>query len=138
VIHLDFHPANVILSPEGEMVVIDWTGLEVTDPRIDLAWTLMIITAYEGEEWRARFLEGYEEASGSAVGEMDFFDAAAGARRLYSIAASLTAGAESLGMRPGAEEIMKGQRTAIQRVYDRTLKVTGVQMPIVEEWLEAG
>lgn len=34
----------------SNMEVIDWTDLQVSDSRFDLAWTLMLITAYEGEE----------------------------------------------------------------------------------------
>ena len=42
IVHLDLHPLNVILGPNGP-VVIDWTGASIGDPNADVAvaWTLM-------------------------------------------------------------------------------------------------
>lgn len=41
-LHLDLHPLNVLLGPDGP-VVIDWTGAARGDPGVDvaLAWVLM-------------------------------------------------------------------------------------------------
>jgi aminoglycoside phosphotransferase (APT) family kinase protein len=60
ILHWDFHPENIILRPDGSMVVIDWTGVQVSDPRFDLAWTLILIMAYESSQLRQQFLESYE------------------------------------------------------------------------------
>jgi hypothetical protein len=46
--------------------------------------------------------------------QLDFFDVAVCLRRLYSIATSITAGAEEMGMRPGAENIIQEQREPIR------------------------
>jgi aminoglycoside phosphotransferase (APT) family kinase protein len=40
-IHLDFHPENVLLSPSGP-VVIDWTNARRGDPALDVAMTWVI------------------------------------------------------------------------------------------------
>lgn len=42
VVHLDLHPLNVMVGPNGP-VVIDWTGASLGDPYVDvaLAWLLM-------------------------------------------------------------------------------------------------
>jgi aminoglycoside phosphotransferase (APT) family kinase protein len=40
-LHLDLHPANVILSPDGP-VVIDWTNARRGEPAFDVALTWMI------------------------------------------------------------------------------------------------
>jgi aminoglycoside phosphotransferase (APT) family kinase protein len=42
VVHLDLHPANVILSPSGP-VVIDWTNARAGDPACDPALTWLLI-----------------------------------------------------------------------------------------------
>jgi Ser/Thr protein kinase RdoA (MazF antagonist) len=42
VIHLDLHPDNVILTPDGP-VVIDWRNAEDGDPAVDLAMTALIL-----------------------------------------------------------------------------------------------
>jgi tRNA A-37 threonylcarbamoyl transferase component Bud32 len=40
-LHLDLHPANVILSPSGP-VVVDWTNVRRGDPALDVALTWVI------------------------------------------------------------------------------------------------
>ncbi len=40
-LHLDFHPLNVILSPSGP-VVVDWTNARRGDPVLDVAMTWVI------------------------------------------------------------------------------------------------
>jgi len=135
VLHWDFHPENILLQPDGKMVVIDWTGLQVSDPRFDLAWTLLLISTYEGFLWRQPFLEAYERQAGIQLEQLYYFDVAACTRRLYSIAVSLAAGAGEMGMRPGAEQRMWGQIGPARRVYELLQKLTGIPIPVIEAWL---
>jgi aminoglycoside phosphotransferase (APT) family kinase protein len=46
-LHVDFHPDNVLLSPDGP-VVIDWTNSRAGDPRFDVAMTWVICTTSGG------------------------------------------------------------------------------------------
>ena len=46
-IHLDLHPANVILSPHGA-VVVDWTNARSGDPALDVAMTWVIVVTSAG------------------------------------------------------------------------------------------
>jgi aminoglycoside phosphotransferase (APT) family kinase protein len=46
-IHLDFHPDNVLLSPAGPMV-IDWTNARRGDPSLDVAMTWVIAATSGG------------------------------------------------------------------------------------------
>jgi aminoglycoside phosphotransferase (APT) family kinase protein len=46
-LHLDLHPDNVLLSPEGP-VVIDWTNARVGDPALDVALTWVICATSGG------------------------------------------------------------------------------------------
>ncbi len=150
-VHWDFHPNNILIkdnwSPEpnadeeaageayGEATVIDWTGLELTDYRFDLGWTLLLLTAYEGDRWREPLLREYERQAGHKVEGMAFFDAVACYRRLVSMVGSLAFGAEKLGMRPGAEEIMRRQAGHLRKVYAKFQSLTGLRMPEVEPYL---
>jgi aminoglycoside phosphotransferase (APT) family kinase protein len=102
VLHWDSQAKNIILHPNGSMVVFDWTDLLVSDPRFDLTWTLMLISVYQGSQWRQSFLEAYERHAGELLENLEFFDVAACTRRLYSIAVSISAGTEKMGMRPSA------------------------------------
>lgn len=145
-VHWDFHPNNILIKDdrisehgadddERDAVVIDWTGLEVTDYRFDLGWTLLLITAYEGEQWREPLLREYEHQADHKVEGLEFFDAVASFRRLVSMIGSLAIGAEKLGMRPGAEEIMRGQAAHLGKVYAKFQALTGLRMAEVEDFL---
>lgn len=136
-IHWDFHPNNILFQKGGKAVVIDWTGLDISDYRLDLAWTITLITSFEGERWRAILLREYERQAGHQVGDMEYFDVCACARRLYSVAASVVYGADKLGMRPGAENIMRGQANALRRVYHQLITITGQTIPEIEQFLTA-
>ena len=46
---------------------------------------------------------------------------------------SLTAGAEQIGMRPGAEERMKSQIEPARKVYEQLQNLNGIRLPAVEE-----
>ena len=134
-IHWDYHPGNVLLRDDGSAVVIDWTQFDVSDSRFDLAWTLLLVSSYEGPQWREPILREYERLTGARVEQIAYFDAAACFKRLYSIALSISDGAEKLGMRPGAEAEMKRQGGAIQRIYDLLLERTGIRVAEVERLL---
>jgi aminoglycoside phosphotransferase (APT) family kinase protein len=79
-LHLDFHPSNVVLAPDGGDVaaVLDWTNCRAGDPRADVARTLVMLDAAPapagifpaGREESVRaalvrsFRDGYESSAG--------------------------------------------------------------------------
>ena len=126
VAHMDFHPENILIQPDGTPQVIDWTSADITDARFDLAWSLMLIESYKGAEWRSRVRAEYERQAGSPLVGMDFFDVYACLRRLFSVVVSLKAGAGALGMRPGAEQLMKAQREPMKIVAACLQRITGL------------
>ncbi len=134
-VHWDFHPDNILLKADGTAVVIDWTGAAISDARFDIAWTLLLVDCYQGEAWRARIQSEYERQAGAPLQGMDFFNAFACARRLASVLISLRSGAGALGMRPGAEQLMRQQIAPLGRVYARLQELTGIRLKEVEEVL---
>ncbi len=132
VVHWDYHPGNILLREDGSAVVVDWTQVDVSDSRFDLAWTLLLVSTYEGREWHGRILHEYERLAGAKVEQLAFFEVYACLKRLYSVVASLTHGPETLGMRPEAAAIMRQQLGASQRVYELLLDRTGIAVPEVE------
>jgi aminoglycoside phosphotransferase (APT) family kinase protein len=65
-LHLDLHPANVILSPDGP-VVIDWTNARGGDPLFDVAVTWIIGATSTGlgrtgDPFLRHFLAEFERA----------------------------------------------------------------------------
>jgi aminoglycoside phosphotransferase (APT) family kinase protein len=134
-VHLDFHPANLLLRADGSAAVIDWTQIQVSDPRFDLAWTLMLVGAAEGWEWRDRILAEYERLAGAPIQELDWFEVAACGKRLFSVIVSIAAGPEALGMRPDAVAKMREGFGALRRVYQLFVTRTGLRLRDVEEML---
>jgi aminoglycoside phosphotransferase (APT) family kinase protein len=45
--HLDFHPENVLVSPNGP-IVIDWTNARRGEPAVDVAMTWVILATSAG------------------------------------------------------------------------------------------
>jgi aminoglycoside phosphotransferase (APT) family kinase protein len=134
-VHLDFHPANLLLRADGSATVIDWTQIQVSDPRFDLAWTLMLVGAAEGWPWRDRILAEYERLAGAPTQELDWFEVAACGKRLFSVIVSFAAGPETLGMRPEAVELMRKQFGALRNVYQLFMSRTGLRLREVERLL---
>jgi aminoglycoside phosphotransferase (APT) family kinase protein len=130
VTHNDFHPGNILITPEGSVFVIDWTALAVSDPRLDLAWTLMLMELGDGAEPRQRILERY--AAELSIDDLDYFMAAACVKRLYSLVVSLTHGPEVLGMRPGAAVEMQHQLAGAAGIYSQFTTITGHRLPSFE------
>ena len=51
-LHLDFHPDNILLSPDGP-VVVDWTNARAGEPPLDVALTWIIGATSGGTSGRA-------------------------------------------------------------------------------------
>jgi aminoglycoside phosphotransferase (APT) family kinase protein len=136
-VHWDFHPANILLRPDGSAVVIDWTQASISDTRFDVGWTLLLIGSHEDLSWRERVLREYERLAGSPVEQIAYFEVVAALKRLYSFAVSVSHGAETLGMRPGAEEAMKRQAGSLSRAYDMLVERTGVRVSELERLFES-
>lgn len=135
-VHLDFHPANVLLRADGSGVVIDWTNFDISDARFDLAWTLILAYAYMGEAWRKRLLKCYERLWGNEVEQIEIFEVFACLRRLFDAAVSLSQGAEKQGMRPGAAKQMRKQMGAYRRIYNLLQDRSGQRITEIEQLLE--
>jgi len=122
-IHLDYHFDNVLIRSDGRPFVIDWTNFDIMDYRMDLAWSLLLISTYGHPEARDYILGIYEDIAGNEVKDIEYFEALAAARRLFSIYMSLKMGPEKLGMRPEAAEMMKQGdhiKSVIKVLRDRT------------------
>lgn len=73
-VHLDFHPLNLVLDADGSQALIDWTNARAGDPRFDFARSLVLLALLPGmsqaeralarllfapfaRAWRASYLE---------------------------------------------------------------------------------
>jgi len=135
VVHLDYHPNNILIQDDGRAFVIDWTNVDLADFRLDLAWTTLLTSTHGSPEIREIVLSEYERIAGHKIEQLEYFEVAASLRRLFNISVSLSDGADKQGMRPEAVTLMKQSVGPIKNVcpflYDRT----GITIPRVERLL---
>lgn len=134
-LHGDFHPHNVLITPDDKLFVIDWSGFAVGDYRADLAWTLLLIATNGYPELRPIILSEYARLSGHPVAAIEYFDVLAALKRLYEFAVSVDSGAEMMGMRPDTAAVMRQQGDHYAQVYDLLLARTGLRLPEIENLL---
>jgi aminoglycoside phosphotransferase (APT) family kinase protein len=136
-IHYDFHPFNVLYTPDERAFVIDWGTAEAADYRVDLGWSLMLAASHGQPGQREAMLAEYEAVSGQPVENLDVFEVLACLRRLFSVRVSMNAGAGTLGMRPEAVETMRAQGKFHRIVYDMLVRNTGIPLPEIDGWLKS-
>ncbi|GCE31301.1 hypothetical protein KDA_67850 [Dictyobacter alpinus] len=130
VVHGDFHPANIMLTEQWEAYVIDWTQIEVSDFRFDLAWTLTLLNTFFGQEWGYIVLSEYEDLIGQQIMDLDFFEVFACMKRLFDIIVCMHKNNnESLGMHAGANAAMKQHREATYKTYAQLCRHTNCEYP---------
>ena len=71
-IHGDFHMNNVILTPDHELVVIDWADIKLGDFRHDLGFAI-VATSSGGEDVTTSFTDIYERLSGTKVHHIEYY-----------------------------------------------------------------
>lgn len=86
VTHNDFSPNNILLQPDGRLVVIDWTGFALSDPRADLSWTLFTLQLNGLGEWKTAVFQQYCQFSPRPVDQIDYFEGLAAVRFLAYMA----------------------------------------------------
>jgi aminoglycoside phosphotransferase (APT) family kinase protein len=70
-LHGDYHPLNII-SRDGELVIVDWEGVEIGDNRFDLAFAVVTAGIMGGESIEKKCLELYENHD-LPIHNIDFF-----------------------------------------------------------------
>lgn len=98
-IHLDYHPLNILTDGRRVTGVVDWTNAHAGDPRADLARTVSILRLDATRpgllpapvldalpSYEAGLLAGYAEATGCAAPDLAPFHAWAGAAMLRDLA----------------------------------------------------
>ncbi len=135
-IHCDYHPQNILLRNDGAAFVIDWGSARVSDFRLDLALTFALTSTYGNPEVREIILAEYERIAGLKIEQIEYFEVVAYLVRLFNISVSLSDGAAKLGMRPGAEALMKKNVGHIENVYELLRDTTDIAIPEIENLLE--
>jgi aminoglycoside phosphotransferase (APT) family kinase protein len=115
ILHLDFHPLNIIRRPNGSLVVLDWPEADIGDRHADVATTLTLIDSvrlpahnlWEGlglplggfllSQW---YLRAYCELAELDEDKLAYYRAASALRRLCRYGQWLKAGPACTGSKP--------------------------------------
>ena len=73
VIHSDYHPFNIIVEEDGTFQILDWTGINISDYRRDLGFSIIAISAGVGIDQVPKFQKIYEKISGKKVENLEYF-----------------------------------------------------------------
>jgi aminoglycoside phosphotransferase (APT) family kinase protein len=96
ILHLDYHPLNVMRGPDDSLTVLDWTEADVGDRHADVATTLMLMRTCRSQEacgWRwlepvgrfflwRRYWRGYKKWVRLDRANLSYYGALAAIRRL--------------------------------------------------------
>jgi aminoglycoside phosphotransferase (APT) family kinase protein len=131
-VHSDFHPGNVLVRDDGSAVVLDWTGLDISDARFDLAHTLLLLSCIANSEWRDIVLGAYEEFSDAPVEQLAYFDVAACFRWFLALTVSMRYGPDKVGLGPQAVTRLRPSKSALKKAHELLHTRTNLTVPEIE------
>ncbi|UCG03984.1 MAG: phosphotransferase [Candidatus Heimdallarchaeota archaeon] len=134
-IHLDYHPDNILMKRDLNPVVIDWGTSSVLDFRFDLAWTVLLTNAHASPTLGQQVFDIYQQKLGRVIEDFEFFYVFAATRRLTDYAISLIQGSELSGMRPETASLLKQYNQVYQFVYGVIRDHLGVKIKLIEDLL---
>ncbi|MCV4231775.1 aminoglycoside phosphotransferase family protein [Virgibacillus sp. LDC1] len=76
VIHGDYHLGN-ILENENELTVIDWTNVQMGDPRYDIGWSIILMWIYVSEKRASFYRAAFCTEKRYEADELELFEAIA-------------------------------------------------------------
>ena len=136
IVHQDFHANNVFLCSDDRLIVMDWTQFAVSDYRIDLAWTLLIMGEFGSADWGKQIWNAYTSNSKHLIEHFDYFHALVSMKLLGSTVISFLFSPEEVGLRPETLETAKGQLPIYQQLYRQIREITGLNVPELEAVFE--
>lgn len=72
-IHGDYHPLNTIVTPDDDLIIIDWTGGRLSDYRLDLAYSIVIMNSDRPMDFKDLSIQQYESMSRKKVRNIEYF-----------------------------------------------------------------
>ncbi|WP_338080758.1 phosphotransferase family protein [Cohnella luojiensis] len=76
VIHGDYNLGN-ILESDGKYTIIDWTNVQLGDPRYDIAWSIILIWIYVSEKYSSTYRSEFITMNNYTANELEKFEAIA-------------------------------------------------------------
>jgi aminoglycoside phosphotransferase (APT) family kinase protein len=136
IVHQDFHANNVFVGLDNQMYVIDWTQFGISDYRIDLCWTLLIMGDFGNPEWGGEILKAYAADSNQPIEHLEYFHVIVYMKLLASTVIAYTYGPEKVGLRSEAATLPDEQLKIYKQIAQRLQLITGVAIAELARVLE--
>jgi aminoglycoside phosphotransferase (APT) family kinase protein len=117
IVHLDFHPINIVCAEDHRLALVDWPEADVGDLHADIATTVMLVECVPagcsklrhrlavaaGRPFLIRrYLRAYKRRIAIDAGRLAYYRACAAFRRLCSYGRWLRAGPQITGSKPSS------------------------------------
>jgi aminoglycoside phosphotransferase (APT) family kinase protein len=135
-VHQDFHANNVLLGSDDRLFVIDWTQFAVSDRRMDLAWTLLIMGDLGNVHWKSQIVAAYASHAKEPIQHLEYFHAIVSMKLLGSTVISFLFNPKELGLRTATVKLTKDQISIYRRLAQQLREITGVPVPELKDVLE--
>nr|WP_240703172.1 hypothetical protein [Cohnella luojiensis] len=66
-----------ILESDGKYTIIDWTNVQLGDPRYDIAWSIILIWIYVSEKYSSTYRSEFITMNNYTANELEKFEAIA-------------------------------------------------------------
>ncbi len=135
ILHLDYHPLNLIVRPDSSLAVLDWTYADLGDPHLDVGTTLMMleaipIAADSAWAWLAMrvgrpvltqwYLHSYQRRHALDPDRLNYYRAWAALHQLVRYGRWLRAGPEAYDCKASAtEHLSPAVLDAVARYFRR-------------------
>lgn len=136
IVHQDFHANNVLLCADDQLYVIDWTQFAISDFRIDLCWTLLIMGDLGNPKWRKLIFDAYAADRNSSLDQLEYFNVIVYMKLLASTVLAVTFGPEEVGLRSDVIALTKDQLAVYKRLAQRLRYITGLRILELTDVLE--
>lgn len=137
IVHQDFHANNVFLCSNDQLFAIDWTQFAVSDYRIDLCWTLLIMGDLGDADWGKEIFNAYASDFNGSIENLDYFNVIVYMKLLASVVISFAFSPQELGLRPEAVAVTtKRQLSIYKQLSQRVHNITAMKVPELENVLD--
>jgi aminoglycoside phosphotransferase (APT) family kinase protein len=135
IVHQDFHANNVFLCTDDRLFVIDWTQFAISDYRIDLCWTLLIMCDLGNKEWRKPIINAYTANFNRSMENLDYFNVIVHMKLLASAVISVSFTPEEIGLQSGSVDAIKAELPVYKQLAQQIQTITGITIPELEAML---
>ena len=97
-VHRDFYSDNILSDGQRISGIVDWGGLTIADPAMDIGWTRLLLTVNANPALGNLFIDSYTRRNPAVLETLPFWEVFAGCKRLTAVSLIRAEQAERLSM----------------------------------------